>query len=189
MESDSSQNSRFGSGKFTTSDIIVISLFGAVGIIAGCIGNIFHGFSMLSFIGPFILHTLIPGSIVFACAATVKKPGAATLYSLIASLVSLTLMGVPIFIVMYVVEGLLIDGLTLLLGKRMWTQVGICIGALVYGITGIFLLYYVVLASQGLQFPFWIVLVSFPVNILFAVLASQIGLRIGTRASAVLIRG
>jgi len=174
--------------KFSTSDIIVISLFGAIGIIVGFIGNIFHGFSSLSFIGPFILHTFIPGIVVFSCAVTVKKPGAATLYSLIASIISMTLMGVPIFIVMYVVQGLLIDGITLILGKRMWTWWGICTSGFVYGVIGIFILYFVVLASQGLQFPFWVFLVSIPTNVGFALVAALIGLRIGTRASQALVK-
>lgn len=174
--------------KFSTSDIIVISLFGAIGIIVGFIGNIFHGLSSLSFIGPFILHTLIPGIVIFSCAVIVKKPGAATLYSLIASIISMTLMGVPIFIVMYVVQGLLIDGLTVLLGRRMWTWWGTGASGLLYGIAGIFMLYYVVLAFQGLQFPFWVFLISVPANVAFALVAACIGLRIGTRASQALIK-
>lgn len=181
-------NNLFTLDRFTTSDIIVISLFGAVGIIVGFIGNILHGFSSLSVIGPFILHTLIPGIVVFACAATVRKPGAATLYSLVASLISMTLMGVPIFIIMYVIQGLLIDGLTLLLGERMWHGGGTCIAGLLYGLAGIFILYYVVLASQGLQFPFWIFLVSVPGNIAFALPAAFIGIRIGSRAQKALIK-
>ncbi|MDP3564315.1 MAG: ECF transporter S component [Methanoregula sp.] len=188
MENTVRKNGLFTREKFSTSDIIVISLFGAIGIIVGFIGNIFHGLSGLSVIGPFILHTLIPGIVVFSCAVTVKKPGAATLYSLIASIISMTLMGVPIFIIMYVVQGLLIDGLTLLMGKRMWTWWGICISGLVYGIIGIFILYYVVLASQGLQFPFWVFLISIPTNVGFALVAALIGLRIGTRASQALIK-
>lgn len=174
--------------RFTTSDIIVISLFGALGIIVGFIGNIFHGFSALSVIGPFILHTLIPGTIIFACAVTIKKAGSATIYSLIASLVSMTLMGVPIFIVMYVVQGMLLDGLTLVLKDRMWTRAGICFGAVLYGLAGIFILYYVVMASQGLQFPIWVFTMSVPVNIMFAVPAALIGLRVGTRASSALVK-
>jgi hypothetical protein len=188
MENTVTKTGLFPMEKFSTSDIIVISLFGAIGIIVGFIGNIFHGLSGLSVIGPFILHTLILGIGVFSCAVTVKKPGAATLYSLIASIISMTLMGVPIFIVMYVVQGLLIDGLTLLMGKRMWIWWGICISGLVYGIAGIFILYYVVLASQGLQFPFWVFLVSVPANVGFALVASLIGLRIGTRASQALVK-
>lgn len=189
METAPADHPRFRMEKFSTSDIIVISLFGAIGIIVGFIGNIFHGLSGLSVVGPFILHTLIPGTVVFACAVTVKKPGAATLYSLIASLVSMTLMGVPIFIIMYVVQGLLIDGLTLLLGKRMWTRWGIAVGGLLYGVAGIFILYYVVLASQSLQFPFWIFLASVPANVIFALIAAFIGFRIGTRASTTLLKG
>lgn len=189
MDTAPAEYPRIRMEKFSTSDIIVISLFGAIGIITGFIGNIFHGFSMLSIIGPFILHTLIPGIVVFACAVTVKKPGTATLYSLIASLISMTLMGVPIFIVMYVTQGLLIDGLTLLLGRRMWTRWGMGIGGLVYGIAGIFILYYVVLASQSLQFPFWVFLASAPVNVLFALIGAFVGFRIGTRASSTLLRG
>jgi len=178
----------FSLERFTTSDIIIISLFGAVGIIVGFIGNILHGLSSLSVIGPFILHTLIPGIVIFSCAVTVRKPGAATLYSLIASLVSMTLMGVPVFIIMYVVQGLLIDGLTLLLGNRMWQWWGISIAALLYGLSGVFILYYVVMASQGLQFPFWIFLLSVPVNTAFALPAAFIGRRIGTRARTAIVR-
>lgn len=182
------KNKMFGLEKFSTSDIIVISLFGAIGIIVGLIGNIFHGLSGLSVVGPFILHTLIPGIVVFACVSTVKKAGTATMYSLIASIVSMTLMGVPIFILMYVVQGLLIDGLTLLLGKKMWTRLGVGITGVIYGITGIFMLYYVVLALQGLQFPLWVFLTSVPLNIFCAVPAALIGLRIGTRAAGALIK-
>jgi hypothetical protein len=188
MEQNPPAPGLFSFERFTTSDIIVISLFGAIGIIVGFIGNIFHGFSALSVIGPFILHTLIPGIVVFACATTVKKAGAATLYSLIASLVSMTLMGVPIFIVMYVIQGLLLDGLTIILGDRMWTRSGACIGGILYGLAGIFILYYVVMASQGLQFPLWIFAMSVPVNIAFAIPAALIGLRAGTRASRALMK-
>ena len=38
------------------------------------------------------------------------------------------------------------------------------------------------------MFPFWVFLVSVPVNVGFALVAALIGLRIGTRASQALIK-
>ncbi|OPY37792.1 MAG: hypothetical protein A4E35_01074 [Methanoregula sp. PtaU1.Bin051] len=177
-----------GLEKFSTSDIIVVSLFGAVGIIVGIVGNIFHSLSGLSVIGPFILHTLIPGIVVFACVTTVKKPGSAILYSLIASGIAMPLMGVPIFIPFYLVQGLLIDGMMIMLKNRFWTWWGTTLAGIVYGVAGIFMLYYFVMAAQGIQFPFWVFCVSLPVNIACAIPASLIGRRIGTRAAGALIK-
>lgn len=171
---------------FTTTEIITISMYGALGIVIGILGNVLHGLSGLMFIGPFILHTLLPGIVLFSCAATVKKAGTATIYSLIASLVAMPLMGVPLFIVMYVVHGLIVDGFTLLQGKKMWTRWGIMPATIVYGVSGILILWYVILAAQGLFFPDWMVLASIPVNVLFAIPAALIGLKVGKRAASIL---
>jgi hypothetical protein len=167
---------------FSTTDIIVISMFGALGIVIGILGNVLHGMSGLVFIGPFLLHTLLPGIVVFACAATVRKAGTATMYSLIASLIAMPLMGAPLFIVMYVAQGLLIDGFTLALQDRMWSRWGIIPAATVYGIAGILILYYVVLGASGLVFPEWVIIPSIPLNLVFAIPAALVGLKIGQRA-------
>jgi hypothetical protein len=174
--------------RFTTSDIIVISMFGALGIVGGILGNVLHGASgMVPIIGTFVLHTLIPGIIIFSCVATVRKAGAATLVCLITSLVSMPLMGAPLFIVMYLAYGVVVDGAIVLLGDRMWTRGAFALVGAVHGVVGILILYYVVLAAQGLVFPIWAVLPSIPLNILFAVPAALIGLKLGTRASSVLV--
>jgi len=167
---------------FSTTDIIVISMFGALGIVIGILGNVLHGVSGLLFIGPFLLHTLLPGIVVFACAATVRKAGTATMYSLIVSLIAMPLMGAPLFIVMYVAQGLLIDGFTLAIKDRMWSRWGIIPAATVYGIAGILILYYVVLGASGLVFPEWVVIPSIPLNLVFAIPAALVGLKIGQRA-------
>jgi hypothetical protein len=173
--------------RFTTSDIIVISMFGAAGIVAGILGNVLHGASgLMPFIGAFILHTLIPGIILFSCISTVRKAGSATLVSLISSLIAMPLMGAPLFIPFYLVQGLLADGMIVGLKERMWTPSGISLAAIVYGTVGILMLYYFVLRLQGLEFPLYVVLPSIPLNIVFAIPAALIGLKLGTRASAVL---
>lgn len=171
---------------FTTTEIITISMFGALGIVIGILGNVLHGVSGLMFIGPFILHTLLPGIVLFSCAATVKKAGAATIYSLIASLIAMPLMGVPLFIVMYVIHGLIVDGFTLLMGERMWTRWGILPATVVYGVSGVLILWYVVLSAQGLVVPDWVVLASIPANILVAIPAALLGLKVGKRAASIL---
>jgi len=173
--------------RFSTSDIIVISMFGALGIISGILGNVFHGLSgMIPFIGPVILHTVIPGIVIFACLAVVRKVGTATLLCLITSLVAMPLMGVPIFIVMYIAYGILLDGAMVLLGEGMWTKTGIAIAGAAYGLVGIVMLYGLILPLTGLVFPLWIFLSSIPVNVAFAIPSALIGMKIGNRASIAL---
>jgi hypothetical protein len=175
--------------RFTTSDIMVISLFGAMGIVVGVLGNVLHGLSgILPFIGPFLLHTVLPGVVIFACTATVRKVGATTLLCLISSLVSMPLMGAPLFIIMYLAYGILLDACTFFLKERAWTWVGTLIMAVIYGVVGILILYLVVLSMQGLVFPQWVILISIPVNILFAIPTAFIGVHIGKRARSVLAR-
>lgn len=174
--------------RFTTSDIIVISMFGAAGIVAGILGNVLHGASgLVPFFGTFVLHTFIPGTILFACISTIRKAGSATLVSLISALVAMPLMGAPLFIPFYLVHGLLMDGMIVGLKERMWTPSGISLAAVVYGITGILMLYYFVLRLQGLEFPLYVVLPSIPLNVAFAIPAALIGLKLGSRASAALV--
>ncbi|QYZ80170.1 hypothetical protein E2N92_12390 [Methanofollis formosanus] len=176
------------SKRFTTTDIIVISMFGALGIMVGMLGNILHGASMIvPFFGPFILHTLLPGIVLFACIATVRKVGTATLLCLITALVAMPLAGAPLFILSYIAYGLVLDGATLVLGRRIWTRPGMVFAAVLWGAVGLYMLYYVVMRLQGIEFPVWVFLASLPVNIAFAVPAALYGLTLGNRAQAALV--
>jgi len=173
---------------FSTSDIIAISMFGALGVIVGFLGNILHGASsIVPFIGPAILHTVPQGIVLFACLSTIRKPGAATLQCFIASIVSMPLMGAPLFIISYLVQGIALDLAYVILGDRMWNRVAISINGAIFATIGVILLFYVVLPMQGLVMPFYVVLLSLPINIALGIVAALIGYRLGTRASSALI--
>lgn len=173
---------------FTTTDIIVISMFGSLGIVAGMLGNILHGASMIvPFIGPFVLHTLIPGIVLFSCIATVRKVGTATILCLITGLVAMPLAGAPLFIFSYIAYGLVLDGMILVLGRRMWTRPGIALASVIWGAVALYMLYYVVMRLQGIEIPVWVFLASLPINVAFAIPAALYGLSLGRRAQSALM--
>jgi hypothetical protein len=172
---------------FSTKDIIVIAMFGALGVVVGFLGNILHGMSStIPFIGPAILHTVPQGIVLFACVCTVKKTGSAILQCLIAALISMPLMGAPLFILSYGVQGIALDAAHFILKNRIYSNLWISINGAIYAAIGVIMLFYVVLPLQGMIMPSYVVLLSLPVNMILGIIAALIGFRIGSRAENVI---
>lgn len=171
--------------RFSTADLIIISMFSSLAIVITLVGSILHNASIaIPFASSFFLHTMVPALVFFACIATVRKTGTATLFSVISGVVALPLSGVPVFLISSLVKGPMIDGLCALLGDRAWHPFSIAALGGLWVLVGIILLYSVELPLMGMQVLFWAFLGSAPASIIFGAIGSLIGLKLGARAQA-----